>query len=79
MKNSVMKSLVNVINVDHFSDLNISVAETQIVTCKADFSFLEIIGKGTFGSVWKVQHRKTMKFYAIKEFSKALVVAKKSV
>ena len=28
MKNSVMKSLVNVINVDHFSDLNISVAET---------------------------------------------------
>lgn len=74
-----MKSLANIINVNHFSDLNISMAETQLITSKSDFAFLEIIGKGTFGSVWKVQHRKSMKFYAIKELSKALVVAKKSV
>lgn len=68
MKCSVMKSLANVINVnDMHSAVNISVvADTTAATSKTDFVFLEIIGKGTFGNVWKVQNRKNLKFYALK-------------
>ena len=38
---------------------------------KANFEFLYVIGKGGFGKVWKVCHKKTKKFYAMKEMSKA--------
>lgn len=81
MKNSVMKSLANVINVNNLqSAVNISVvAETEFTTSKADFLFLEIIGKGSFGNVWKVQNRKSLRFYAVKEMSKALIIINKSV
>ena len=30
------------------------------------FEYLYIIGKGGFGKVWKVQHKKTKKVYAMK-------------
>lgn len=77
-----MKSLANVININDFhSSVNISeIAEITICSIsKNDFNFVEIIGRGTFGNVWKVQHRKTLKFYALKEMSKAIIIINKSV
>ena len=44
-----------------------------------DFNFLEVVGKGGYGKVWKVEHRKTHRLFAIKEMSKALIIMKKSV
>lgn len=44
-----------------------------------DFHFIEIIGEGGYGKVWKVELSKTKKLYAMKEMSKALIVMKKSV
>ena len=76
-----MKSLANVINVNNFqSGVNISVvAETDVSISKSDFMFLEIIGKGTFGNVWKVQNRKSLRFYAMKQMEKVLIIVNKSV
>lgn len=34
---------------------------------KNDFRFNYVIGKGSLGKVWKVEHRKQRKLYAIKE------------
>lgn len=38
-----------------------------------------MIGKGGFGKVWKVEAKKSRKVYAMKEMSKAKILAKKSV
>lgn len=38
-----------------------------------------MIGKGGFGKVWKVEAKKNKKVYAMKEMSKAKILAKKSV
>jgi protein kinase A len=38
-----------------------------------------VIGKGGFGKVWKVEHRKTKQPFAMKEMSKARILAKRSV
>ncbi len=38
-----------------------------------------VIGIGGFGKVWKVQHKKSNKTYAMKEMHKALIITKKSV
>lgn len=35
-----------------------------------DFEMLKILGKGSFGVVKKVRHRKTHKIYAVKELDK---------
>lgn len=43
------------------------------------FNFLYVIGVGGFGKVWKVEYKKTGQTYALKEMSKALIIAKKSV
>ncbi|CAD8052561.1 unnamed protein product [Paramecium primaurelia] len=43
------------------------------------FNFLYVIGVGGFGKVWKVEQKKTGQTYALKEMSKALIIAKKSV
>jgi serine/threonine protein kinase len=40
---------------------------------------LYVIGKGGFGKVWKVEAKKSKKAYAMKEMSKAKILAKKSV
>lgn len=45
---------------------------------KASFEFLQIIGKGGFGKVWKVYSRKYKKQYAMKEMSKAKIIDKRS-
>ncbi len=45
----------------------------------ADFSFMDVIGEGGYGKVWKIEHLKTRKPYAMKEMSKAAIIMKKSV
>jgi serine/threonine protein kinase len=42
------------------------------------FQFQYVIGRGGFGRVWKVEKKSTNKFYALKEMSKAKVIAKRS-
>jgi len=46
---------------------------------KADYTFEYVIGRGGFGKVWKVEHKKTNVQYALKEMLKARVIAKRSV
>ncbi|CAD8096445.1 unnamed protein product [Paramecium primaurelia] len=58
--------------------------ETLIVDCniqinKYSFQFHYVIGKGGFGKVWKVEMKKSKQYYAMKEMSKAKIIAKRSV
>jgi len=46
---------------------------------KQQFTYLYPIGKGGFGKVWKVTHRKLRQQLAMKEMSKARIVSKRSV
>ena len=46
---------------------------------KNHFLFNYVIGRGGFGKVWKVEKKKTKKLYAMKEMSKARIIAKRSV
>lgn len=39
-----------------------------------DFIMLKIVGKGTFGKVFKVQHKKTGKYYAMKCIRKDVIL-----
>ena len=43
------------------------------------FDFLSVIGKGGFGKVWKVRHKKNYQEFAMKEMSKALIIEKNCV
>ena len=43
------------------------------------FQFHYIIGKGGFGKVWKIEHKKSRKLFAMKEMLKARVISKRSV
>ena len=43
------------------------------------FEFLNVIGRGGFGKVWKVYDKKFQKYYALKEISKVKVIDKKSI
>jgi serine/threonine protein kinase len=45
---------------------------------KNHFEMLYVVGRGGFGKVWKVMHKKSKKFYAFKEMSKAKIIDKKS-
>lgn len=45
----------------------------------ADFEFLKLIGRGTFGRVFQVRKRDTQRIYAMKVLSKKEIVAKKEV
>ena len=42
------------------------------------FQFHYVIGRGGFGKVWKVEKKSNKQFYALKEMSKARVIAKRS-
>ncbi len=44
-----------------------------------DFNFMEVVGEGGYGKVWKVEQLKTRKHFAMKEMSKAAIIMKKSV
>ncbi|CAD8087136.1 unnamed protein product [Paramecium sonneborni] len=46
---------------------------------RGNFKFHFVLGKGGFGKVWRVEMIKTHKLFAMKEMSKAKVLAKKSV
>ncbi|MCQ2821624.1 MAG: protein kinase, partial [archaeon] len=46
------------------------------VVSRNSFEFLNIIGRGGFGKVWKVYSRKYKMFYAMKEMSKAKIIDK---
>ena len=46
---------------------------------KHQFKLHNVIGKGGFGKVWKVERKKFKTMYAMKEMSKARIVQKKSV
>lgn len=50
-----------------------------VAICKNMFMFHCIIGKGGFGRVWKVEKKKEKIIYAMKEMSKARILAKRSV
>ena len=43
------------------------------------FEFHHMIGRGGFSKVWKVERIKDRKLFALKEMSKARILAKKSV
>ncbi|KAL7420623.1 Serine/threonine-protein kinase [Cryptotrichosporon argae] len=45
----------------------------------ADFEFLKLIGRGTFGRVFQVRKKDTKRIYAMKVLSKKEIVAKKEV
>lgn len=45
----------------------------------ADFEFLHVIGKGSFGRVLLARHRAEQRFYAVKVLSKRLVVKRNEV
>ena len=51
--------------------------ELEQVT-KNSFEYITIIGKGGFGKVWKVIHRKSKIQYAMKEMSKVKILDKRS-
>ena len=50
-----------------------------IIVSRNRFEFINIIGRGGFGKVWKVLDKKFKKFYALKEISKVKVIDKKSI
>ena len=39
---------------------------------KNNYNYKYAIGKGGFGKVWKVEHKKNKRYYALKEMSKAV-------
>ena len=43
------------------------------------FEFQYVIGKGTFGKVWKIIFKKTKKAYALKEMSKLKIIDLKCI
>ena len=51
----------------------------EISVHKSDFLILHPIGKGSFGRVWKIQNKKTNRFYAMKEMSKVIIYKKKAI
>ncbi|CAG9315824.1 unnamed protein product [Blepharisma stoltei] len=49
------------------------------IMSRSHFNFLNVIGRGGFGRVWKVELKKGKKVYAMKEMLKLRVVSKRSV
>ena len=53
--------------------------DPSVEISKSNFQFHYVIGKGGFGKVWKVERKKTKTIFAMKEMSKARIIAKRSV
>lgn len=53
--------------------------QTSYTISKHTFNIINVIGKGGFGKVWKVQHKKNKEKFAMKEMQKAKIIAKRSV
>lgn len=54
-------------------------AGLSIGLSRSHFQFLFVMGKGGFGRVWRVRHKKTKQELALKEMNKALILSKHSV
>ena len=63
--------------VNQFINLYLFILSNNIVN-RNNFEFCYIIGKGGFGKVWKVRHKQTKKYYALKEMSKMKIIIRKS-
>lgn len=46
---------------------------------KTGYTFLDIIAKGTYGKVYKVQKQETGQVFALKVISKARIIAENAV
>ncbi len=57
----------------------IATNRTLVAINKGHFQCHYVIGKGGFGRVWRVEKKKDRKQYAMKEMSKARILAKRSV
>ena len=55
-----------------------SLEEGQSIN-RTHFKFHNVIGKGGFGKVWKIERKKFNTVYAMKEMLKTKIVNKKSV
>ena len=49
----------------------------MFIVSKSNFEFINVIGCGAFGKVWKVNYKKNRKYYVIKEISKEKVIINK--
>ena len=61
---------------------NESISKKSYITdkiTKNNFQFHYVIGKVGFSRVWKVERKKDRRVFALKEMSKARILAKKSV
>ena len=56
---------------------DISIPKEEKLT-KSSFKFINIIGRGGFGKVWKVYSKKYKTVYAMKEMSKTKIIDKRS-
>ncbi|CAD8091896.1 unnamed protein product [Paramecium primaurelia] len=52
--------------------------ENNVVSVQ-NFQFIDAIGRGGFGKVWKVRQKKNKQFFALKVMSKPKIIQKKSV
>jgi serine/threonine protein kinase len=59
--------------------LNSGESDPNGILHRSAYKFNYVIGKGGFGRVWKVEHKKTRRIYAMKEMEKSRILAKKSV
>ena len=60
------------------TSLNISQNPKDETITRFSFDFIQLIGKGGFGKVWKVYSQKYKSYFAMKEMSKAKIIDKKS-
>ena len=45
----------------------------------SNFVFEELIGRGSYGEVWRAKMKKTKEEFAIKKFSKARIIASNNI
>ena len=72
-----MVSYITVRVAFHFWLIDLSI-ENHVMS-RSDFNFLNAIGRGGFGKVWKVTRKVDDKLFAMKEMQKARVLAKRSI
>ncbi|EAR83938.2 Serine/Threonine kinase domain protein (macronuclear) [Tetrahymena thermophila SB210] len=78
-QSQIQNSNTNQTNYDNFKlDSTITRWSHQNMN-KNQFTYQYVIGKGGFGKVWRVEHKKNQKPYAMKEMSKSKIITKRSV
>ncbi len=61
------------------SDILIPNTSQRATVERSDFEYHHLVGKGGYGAVWKVEMLQNQQIYAIKEISKAKVIAKRAI